>query len=403
MLVFILLVLMPAMMAAARNAVVVDSVTGMPLPRASVFDRKGNPIGISGNDGRMPYATADYYPLSVRYVGYSTYVVPDPACDSIRMQKQMYELPGITVLNEKKDVLYMVGYVREFSTLTTYTDTIQLFREKTVDFMLPAKRTKRLNGWLNPRVLASQSYYRFSTAYGLDSVSNYYRQHFTWADWVGILDRVEIPAALRTDMVGTDTVQGRYCPASIWRRVNDAMYVDVDVLSDTTSRKWIPTIAPFLRGNVDFSRLSVAYSLNDVEGKELRAENISQMSISIESTGRGWRLFQVFPKDQPFFVSTYAELYIIDRAYLTVAQAQQLDQNRPRSADVGIVRPDVAPDLPPAVIDLMARVDGIDHDQRRLGMQPDERLAGKGKGRERFSIVGLVKAAARKVRKFTGW
>jgi len=403
MLVWSLLVFMPVMTAAARNAVVVDSITGKPLPRASVFDRKGNLIGISGNDGRMPYATADYYPLSVRYVGYVTSMVTDPVCDSIRMQKQFYELPEITVLNEKKDVLYMVGYVREFSTLTTYTDTIQLFREKTVDFMLPAKRTKRLNGWLNPRVLACRSYYRFSTADGLDSVSNYYRQHFTWSDWVGILDRVEIPARLRADTIGTDTVFGRYSPASIWRRVNDAMYVDVDVLSDTTTRKWIPTISTFLRGNVDFSRLSVAYSLNDVGGPELRADNISQMSINIESTGRGWSLFQVFPKDQPFFVSTYAELYIIDRAYLTVAQAKQLDQHRPKSTDVGIVRPDVAPDLQPAVIDLMARVDGIDHDQRRLGLQPDERLAGKGKGRERFSIVGLVKAAARKVKKLTGW
>ena len=38
-----------------RDAVVVDSVTRMPLSNASVFDREGKFAGISRPDGRIPY------------------------------------------------------------------------------------------------------------------------------------------------------------------------------------------------------------------------------------------------------------------------------------------------------------------------------------------------------------
>lgn len=388
--------------AKASDAVVVDSISGEPLPRASVFDRNGNLIGISSGYGRMPYATREYYPLSVRYVGYAPAIVTDPDRDSIRMQELPYELPEITVLSAQKDVLYMVGYIREFSTLTTCTDTILLFREKTVDFMIPAKRTKRLPGWRNPRMLDSRSYYKFTSYYGMDSVSNYYHQHFTWADWVGIIDRISIPDRLRSDTIDTDTIFGYYSPTSIWRRNHDTMYVDVDVLSDTTRQQWIPTISTFLHGKVDFSRLSVKYTFRNVDGIDLCADNISQMSFNIESTGRGWSLFQVFPKDQPFYVNTYAELYCIDKAYITEAQARKLYNNRPKATDIGIVRPTDAPELPPAINDLIARVDGIDHDSRRLGLKPDERLAGKGKGIPRFSIIGMLKSVVKKAREKIG-
>ncbi|MDE6305395.1 MAG: hypothetical protein K2L90_02275 [Muribaculaceae bacterium] len=139
------------------------------------------------------------------------------------------------------------------------------------------------------------------------------------------------------------------------------MYVDVDVLSDTTGQKWLPNLSAILHSHTDFDRISLKYTFNDIDKSTLLADNIARMSFNIESKGRGLNLFMVFPKYEPYYVNTYAELYITDKKYISIAQARKLEQNR-----------------------------------------PDERLAGKGKGRPRFSIIGLVKSAARKIKEFTG-
>lgn len=76
------------------------------------------------------------------------------------------ELPEVVVVSKNNKVLHMLAYLREYSTMTTFTDTVFLFREKMVDFMLPS-RGIRYKGWKTPRVLTSRSYFRFTTALAL--------------------------------------------------------------------------------------------------------------------------------------------------------------------------------------------------------------------------------------------
>ena len=77
-------------------------------------------------------------------------------------------LPEVLVVSGHKKLLHLLAYVREYSTMTTYTDTVFLFREKMVDYMLPAGKVD-FKGWSTPRVLTSRSYYRFSNSHGLRS------------------------------------------------------------------------------------------------------------------------------------------------------------------------------------------------------------------------------------------
>lgn len=71
----------------------------------------------------------------------------------------------------------MLAYVREYSTLSTYSDTVTLFREKMVDFMIVPDRKMKFRGWTSPRLLTSRSYYRFTDGEGLDSVSDRFNNH----------------------------------------------------------------------------------------------------------------------------------------------------------------------------------------------------------------------------------
>lgn len=54
-------------------------------------------------------------------------------------KRSVTELPEVLVESPKRNMLHVMAYVREYSNLTTYSDTVILFREKMVDFMLPVK------------------------------------------------------------------------------------------------------------------------------------------------------------------------------------------------------------------------------------------------------------------------
>ncbi len=371
-----LLFALPA--AAAGRCIVVDSVTGEPLPKASVADHRGKPVGVCSDRGELPYMSPDEYPLTVSYVGYYPKTVTRAHKGKIRLREYTYDLPEVVVEPRKRQVLHLMAYVREYSTLVTAnTDTVFLFREKTVDYMIPLKKNSRFKGWSNPRILDTRSYYRFTDGAGLDSVSNHYRHYFSWADWVGIIRQCPLPLRLRDDDNVTDTVRGKFGPVAIWRRADDNVYLDADILADTLNRRFVPAIGVFLRSRVDFSRFNLRYLFSDVTENTLTADNITQMSFNIEANGWDRSQHRLSTRATPLYMDTYAEVYITGREYLTVSEAKKWEKNPPRGAQIGINPPPEAPELQPAILELVERVDNIDHLALRLSGTPDERLVGK--------------------------
>lgn len=363
---------------ASRAQVVVDSVLGMPLPSASVFNRHGRLAGICSVDGELPFVSPDDYPITIRYMGFREKTVELPGARIIRMQENIMELPEFVVETGERRMLHILAYVREYSTLSSYGDTVFLFREKMVDYMLPTSPVSgRFRGWRNPRVLTSRSYYRFTDAYGLDSVSDRCNQHFSWADWVGISPDAELPQALMDAAVATDTVRGRYSPTELWHRLGDRVTLDVDVLADTTSRKWVPNLSAFFRRNLDFEQFRIRFRYGNVVDRHLSAVDLAGYSFNIESNGRGHGMFLYHRPQDPYFVSTYGEVYMLDKEYVTMKDARRWERLRTGTSDLEIYEPAEAPGLQPSIIELMARVNAIDHDGVRLDFTPDERLAGR--------------------------
>lgn len=375
-LIIYILSLVPAAYCREAVAIVVDSDDGTPLPKASVFDRNGKLAGLTSDTGEMPPLTDADYPVSIRCIGYGTITVSSPAQGLIKMRELAYELPEAVVSSRKQEVLHLTGYIREFSTLTTYSDTVTLFREKAVDYMLPTAHTRKFRGWRIPRVLASKSYYRFTDINGLDSVSDRFRQHFSWSDWVGIASHADLPAALRGAETATDTTYGKYSRALVWRRNGHRVNLDIDLLADTANLHWAPGIASFIRDGLDVYSFTMKYAFAGVGENEILPNNISRMTYAIETKGRALDLFRVFRHDTPYYVSTYAELYITDREYLTVGQARKSENHPPRRGSVAIAAPADAPELQASVAALIERVNAIDRSKEQLAMAPDSRLSG---------------------------
>lgn len=376
-LVFILTVLLALLVHAQRHdPVVADSATHMPLPSASVFDRNGNALGMTDARGRLPFLWPDSYPVTVRYLGFRELQLTAAPGDTVFMVENIAELPELVIETRDHKVLHMLAYVREYSSLTSYTDTVFMFREKMVDYMIPSGRKAKFKGWRSPRILSCRSYYRFTNDAGLDSVSDRSRHHFSWSDWMRVAPTAGLPPSLIDADCATDTLFGKYSATEIWSKNNSRVMVDVDVLADTASRKWVPNLSGFFRDGLDFERFRVRFNYENVAGDSVAPQNLTGYSFNIESNGRGHDMFRFNRINQPVYVSTYAEVYIMDKEYITVKEARKWDKHDFSAQRIDIYEPPEAPDLQPAIRDLVARVNSLDRDSVRLDFSPDQRLVG---------------------------
>lgn len=366
--------------------VVSDSVTRLPLSNASIFDKNGNLIGLSSGKGITPMISQKQLPITIRFIGYKERHINDLLKDTIYLDENYFELPEIEVVSKNSHILHILGYVREYSTLSTYNDSIILFREKMVDFMIPLEDKLKFKGWNKPRILKSKSYYRFTNSSGLDSVSDECEHHFSWSDWIGVLPKTAIPNELIKDEIATDTIFGKYSPTEIWQKNNGLISIDINVMADTLSRKWVPNLSGFFDKNLDFETIRLRLNYDDSGNKNLTPMDLRGYSFNIESTGRGRKMFRFNHLDEKFFVSSYAEFYILDKEIITLKEARKWEKQKFDSEDIEIFQALEAPELQPEVVSLINRVNQIDKDKIILSNKPDLSLISHNRNNRNFDV-----------------
>ncbi len=270
-------------------------------------------------------------------------------------KRKVTELPEVLVESQQRNMLHVLAYVREYSTLTTYSDTVTLFREKMVDFMLPGSKTK-YNGWKIPRVLKSESYYRFTDDNGLDSVSDVSRHHFSWSDWMGLPPIVKIPESFMAQISHTDTIFGKYSPTEIWTKNKDLFSIELNVLADTLTRKWVPTLKSFFSDErIEFEDFKMKLDYGNVLGKLLTQRDLQKYTFHVDSKGRGHSMFRFNRRDEDFFATTDGEVYMLDMEYITEKEARKWGKGKYDHDQLEILYPLDAPQLSEDVLALIDR------------------------------------------------
>lgn len=318
--------------------------------------------------GELPSASRSDFPLEIRCLGYLSRKVQAGAGDTLRLRPGSNELGELTVNSVKKGVLYLKGYVREYSSLTTEIDTVLLFREKAVDFMVATRRAKGFDSRLTPRLLASRSYYRFLTPAGEDSVGNYFRSNFSRTDWIGL------PPGYQTLPQGLSPGGEVRSPSIVWRRDSSGIDLEADILGDTANRRLMPLITSFMNLDVNFTELKTfgRYAVEaDDKPAELFADALTRLSVSMVFDGQGRRFPLVYGTDDKYTVKTLAEIFITDRRYISTGQARKLERNCPAMTADDIMAPPEAGSLPEEIMALKQRVENIDHTGRHLDFTAD--------------------------------
>lgn len=353
-----LLAAMSAISGVVNATIVVDSLSKEPLPRASVFDCNSNMTATCDDNGKIPAVKSGKYPLTVRYLGYTPASVAHDGEDTVLMSALRYELPEIVIDTQSHNILHLKGYMREYSSMARSVDTVQVYSEKIVDFMLPTEKNKKFKGWKSPRTLAERNFYRFTDTSGLDSVSNQNPNNFQWFDFVNILSKnIRIPETLRNNSAKTDIVAGKYGVKILWSKLSDRYIFETDMLADKKDHKWSPNFLKFFGLSTDFSRLSTKYTFTEPYGTDISPEEITMATFDIEALCRGKLYRWVSGSDEPFKIRSYYELYVTDKEYLTPDDAKEWKEH-PETKGITVFTPDGIPELEPAIVRLIERAGG---------------------------------------------
>lgn len=81
--------------------------------------------------------------------------------------------------------------------------------------------------------------------------------------------------------------------------------------------------------------------------------------------------------NEPYYVSTDAEIYVLSKEYITEKEAKRWDERKYDLDELDVNLPDHVPEVSASTQALIARVEQLDKGQIRLGKDPDKSLAGK--------------------------
>lgn len=81
------------------------------------------------------------------------------------------------------------------------------------------------------------------------------------------------------------------------------------------------------------------FDYSDTDTGLLSPFDLEGYSFIIESEGRGHRMFRFGRRDEPVFVSTEAEVSILDREYITLREARKWGKQKFDTDETGIFEP----------------------------------------------------------------
>lgn len=338
----------------------VDAETKASLPLASISDRSGNIVGMTDKTGEIPLLSRDSYPITFNYMGYTPLQVLKPAEDDVMMIQQEYDLPEIVVIPGSRPLLHLSGYLREITSILGSADSVTIFKESMVDFLVPVEKSK-VKGWNKARELASGTYVRMSNSSGLDSVSTSHEYEFMlWGNRKSMIpSAIKLPDNIKGTDVACDTVMGKYYPKIIWRKNGDVTRLYGDALANEKNHVTSPLALKLFGLTTDVTEISDNYVFDTPEGDFIRPMDLRQLSVTIDMLAKGKLFKKTFDSSSPVNVRTYMELYLTDREFLSEEEGKILKKEIPAIEPSDILAPANANPLHPAIIRTVERVKSL--------------------------------------------
>ncbi len=338
----------------------IDASTNAPLPLASITDRSGNVVGMTDKSGVIPELQKDRYPITFNYMGYASLQILKPAEDDVKMILQEYELPELVISPGARPLLHLTGYMREVTSVLSSSDSVTIFKESVVDFLVPVEKTK-VKGWNKARELASKTYVRMSNSSGLDSVSTSHEYKFMlWGNRLSLIPHAtKIPDKIKGVDLACDTVMGKYYPKIIWWKNGDVTRWHGDALANEKNHVTSPWALKLFGLTTDVTEISENFVFETPDGDFIGPSDLRQVSITIDMLAKGKLFKKTLDSSSPVNVRTYMELYLTDREFLSEEEGKSLKKEIPTIESSDILAPTNANPLHPAIMRTVERVNSL--------------------------------------------
>lgn len=338
--------------------IVKDAETGLPLPKASIFDKNGVFISVTEEDGSIPETVLfTSYPLNVRYVGYSPVTIESPNIDEVTMVETTFTLPEVVIDEVSRNILYLQAYVREYATIENAKDTLAIFTEQIVDYAIPVGKAK-YKGWKKPRVLAQQEFeyikiekkkssldtLRFSEGGKLRSTN------------FNIAQKFKVPECILNGDSTEYIKYGKYYPEERWSVVGDRYIYETDGLADNKDHYFQPGILKLFGLTTGMSMDDHKYVFEKGAKPGATVENLIEASENYDLIMKGRLVKKVTEQTEDTKFAYFTEMFVIDRAYISAEEAKELKKDKPVVNLYNFVVPEGIPSPPAEVVKLKNEV-----------------------------------------------
>lgn len=352
-----------AQLCIAKETIVCDAVDNKPIAGATIFNSSGVIVAITDDNGIAENLSPQDFPLSVRSLGYAASVFASPT-DTLSLSPTNYSLGEVTVEAEGRPVTRVVGYVREYCSGSTPTDTIQMFSEYMVDIFTAAEKTKGFKrGDTTPRILKEMRYSRFANSVGVDSVARPTKDsEETMLSFMKVMLRLPTSTENETEKLaniesGTDTIAGKFWPRKILRKSPTLFSTTTDLLADYESHIWSPLFLKLLGMSVEMHKWTItsAYAIGNWNIHDINSYVAGEFSASLLCKGK-W-LKRAFHSERPVDVDIYIEFFPVDVTHLTLSDYKEIRDNDTWPGEID--RSTATTPVVPAIANLIERVESI--------------------------------------------
>lgn len=321
----IIVSLLSASGVAAHEMAILDSLDHEPLPAASVLDRNGSVISQSDKDGNAYISENALFPIEIRYLGYETARLNE-LTDTVIMNAASYNLNEITVANDKIGSR-TICYAREYTTMVCNGDTLTVFSEYMVDYMLPFNdKAKGFKSQTKPRVLNNRSRVRriFADHTRPDSIYDSPKYKPIWSSLAEITyASIEEPMSMRGKEVA-DTIIFTGKTGTRYNKQNGRMTVFTDELEKETNHVLTPGILKLLGMTLDITRNDVT-ALYPIKDQPIyNYYDMTAISYNYRIVMRGKMFKHFFRSKNPIQLQSLIEIYPVDHYFLNAKESKEL-------------------------------------------------------------------------------
>jgi len=314
----------------ADSITLVDETDLSPIAGATVISDNGLIVGQTDIKGKISVAKTDF-PLAIRCLGFEAKTVSAHA-DVIKMTPATFMLGEVVVTPVDRPILRVLTYSREYCAGTFGTDTLQVYHENMLEYMLADKKVKGFEKFHQLGYPKNSRTYGRIISEGRDSLIGPDDTAPAIGQFIMSMrfKDMEVTEAIKNG-ASTDTVRGKHTPKFIYKSTPDMLTIEHDILADKKNQRWSPWQLKLLGMTTDILKARWTRAFRPNKEGIYGNDDMIYGTGNLHVIARGKVIKWVTGAKGAVELDCYIEQYPVVVEYLSVEEYKELTRNREKT------------------------------------------------------------------------